>query len=65
MTTASVLSTALAGLTFSAAAQDVNLLSRAAAQPECLTTAVMDDPESRADHDAGLTERFNSWLAGS
>lgn len=30
-----------------------------------LTTAVMDDPEFWADHDAELTERFNSWLAGS
>jgi putative spermidine/putrescine transport system substrate-binding protein len=34
-------------------------------QAEYLTTAVMDDPEFWADHDAELTERFNSWLAGS
>ena len=33
--------------------------------PEYMTTAVMDDPEFWADHDAELTERFNSWLAGS
>lgn len=33
--------------------------------PEYLETAVMDDPEFWADHDAELTERFNSWLAGS
>lgn len=33
--------------------------------PEYLKTAVMDDPEFWADHDAELTERFNSWLAGS
>lgn len=32
---------------------------------EYLETAVMDDPEFWADHDAELTERFNSWLAGS
>lgn len=33
--------------------------------PEYMQTAVMDDPEFWADHDAELTERFNSWLAGS
>ncbi|MBK4216996.1 ABC transporter substrate-binding protein [Paracoccus caeni] len=33
--------------------------------PENLETAVMDDPEFWADHDAELSERFNSWLAGS
>ncbi|TBN39499.1 ABC transporter substrate-binding protein [Paracoccus subflavus] len=33
--------------------------------PEHMTTAVMDDPEFWADHDAELTERFNAWLAGS
>ncbi|SIT01092.1 ABC transporter substrate-binding protein [Paracoccus saliphilus] len=33
--------------------------------PEYLETAVFDDPEFWADHDAELTERFNSWLAGS
>ena len=33
--------------------------------PEYMTTAVMDDPEFWADHDAELTERFNSWLAGA
>ncbi len=33
--------------------------------PDHLTTAVMDDPEFWADHDAELTERFNSWLASS
>lgn len=32
---------------------------------EYMETAVMDDPEFWADHDAELTERFNSWLAGS
>lgn len=31
--------------------------------PEYLSTAVMDDPEFWADHDAELTERFSSWLA--
>lgn len=34
-------------------------------EPEHLTTAVVDDPEFWADHDAELSERFNSWLAGS
>lgn len=34
-------------------------------QPEHLETAVMDDPEFWADHDAELTDRFTSWLAGS
>lgn len=34
-------------------------------QPEHLTTAVVDDPEFWADHDAEMTERFNSWLAAS
>ena len=33
--------------------------------PEHMKTAVMDDPEFWADHDAELTERFNSWLAGA
>lgn len=33
--------------------------------PDYLTTAVMDDPEFWADHDAELTERFNSWLASN
>ncbi|WP_265500333.1 ABC transporter substrate-binding protein [Paracoccus beibuensis] len=33
--------------------------------PEHLENAVMDDPEFWADHDAELTERFNSWLASS
>ena len=33
--------------------------------PDHLKTAVMDDPEFWADHDAELTERFNAWLAGS
>lgn len=33
--------------------------------PEYLKTAVYDDPEFWADHDAELSERFNSWLAGS
>ena len=33
--------------------------------PDHMTSAVMDDPEFWADHDAELTERFNSWLAGS
>ena len=33
--------------------------------PENLASAVVDDPEFWADHDAELTERFNSWLAGS
>ncbi|AXC50866.1 ABC transporter substrate-binding protein [Paracoccus suum] len=32
--------------------------------PEHLETAVFDDPEFWADHDAELTERFNAWLAG-
>ncbi|MDO5621878.1 MAG: ABC transporter substrate-binding protein [Paracoccus sp. (in: a-proteobacteria)] len=30
--------------------------------PENLKTAVYDDPEFWADHDAELTERFNAWL---
>ncbi len=33
--------------------------------PENMNTAVMDNPEFWADHDAELSERFNSWLAGS
>lgn len=33
--------------------------------PDHMNTAVMDDPEFWADHDAELTERFNAWLAGS
>ncbi|SNR43956.1 ABC transporter substrate-binding protein [Paracoccus sediminis] len=33
--------------------------------PQYLETAVMDDPEFWADHDAEMTERFNSWLASS
>ncbi|MFC3167626.1 ABC transporter substrate-binding protein [Paracoccus fontiphilus] len=33
--------------------------------PDYMKTAVMDDPEFWADHDAELTERFNSWLAGA
>ncbi|MBK4216995.1 ABC transporter substrate-binding protein [Paracoccus caeni] len=32
--------------------------------PEHMSTAVMDDPEFWADHDAELSERFNAWLAG-
>lgn len=32
---------------------------------EAMKTAVMDDPEFWADHDAELTERFNSWLASN
>ncbi|MRX50573.1 extracellular solute-binding protein [Paracoccus sp. S-4012] len=31
--------------------------------PENVATAVTDDPTFWADHDAELTERFNSWLA--
>ncbi|MFD1883678.1 ABC transporter substrate-binding protein [Paracoccus pacificus] len=31
--------------------------------PEYMTTAVMDDPEFWADHDAEMSERFNAWLA--
>lgn len=34
-------------------------------EPSHLETAVMDNPEFWADHDSELTERFNSWLAGS
>ena len=34
-------------------------------EPDHLTTAVVDNPEFWADHDAELSERFNSWLAGS
>ncbi|MFC0200122.1 ABC transporter substrate-binding protein [Paracoccus rhizosphaerae] len=30
-----------------------------------MQNAVLDDPEFWADHDAELTERFNSWLASS
>ncbi|MBD9525848.1 ABC transporter substrate-binding protein [Paracoccus sp. PAR01] len=30
-----------------------------------MKTAVMDDPEFWADHNAELTEQFNSWLAAS
>lgn len=33
--------------------------------PEYMTNAVLDDPEFWADHDAELSERFNSWLASS
>lgn len=33
--------------------------------PEHMTTAVIEDPAFWADHDAELTDRFNSWLAGS
>lgn len=33
-------------------------------KPEHMETAVMDDPEFWADHDAELSERFNAWLAG-
>lgn len=33
--------------------------------PDHMTNAVMDDPEFWADHDAELSERFNSWLASS
>ncbi|MCQ0970597.1 ABC transporter substrate-binding protein [Paracoccus sp. TK19116] len=33
--------------------------------PDHLETAVMDDPEFWADHDAELSERFNAWLASS
>ncbi|SMO92793.1 ABC transporter substrate-binding protein [Paracoccus laeviglucosivorans] len=33
--------------------------------PEHMTTAVMDDPEFWVDHQAELSERFNSWLAAS
>lgn len=33
--------------------------------PDALATAVMDDPEFWADHDAELTERFSSWLASN
>ncbi len=32
---------------------------------EHVATAVYDDPEFWADHDAELTERFNAWLASS
>jgi putative spermidine/putrescine transport system substrate-binding protein len=32
--------------------------------PDHMTTAVMDDPEFWADHDAELSEQFNAWLAG-
>ena len=34
-------------------------------KPENMANAVMDNPEFWADRDAELTERFNSWLAGS
>lgn len=33
--------------------------------PENMQNAVLDNPEFWADHDAELTERFNSWLASS
>lgn len=33
--------------------------------PVNMANAVMDDPVFWADHDSELTERFNSWLAGS
>lgn len=33
--------------------------------PDNMKSAVVDDPEFWADHDAELSERFNSWLAGS
>ena len=33
--------------------------------PENLASAVLDNPEFWADHDAELSERFNSWLASS
>lgn len=33
--------------------------------PENMKNAVLDNPEFWADHDAELTERFNSWLASS
>ncbi|MFV0384627.1 ABC transporter substrate-binding protein [Paracoccus sp. (in: a-proteobacteria)] len=33
--------------------------------PENLKSAVMDDAEFWADHDAELSEQFNSWLAAS
>lgn len=33
--------------------------------PEHMTTAVMDDPEFWADHQAEMSERFNAWLAAS
>ncbi|WP_299838699.1 ABC transporter substrate-binding protein [uncultured Paracoccus sp.] len=32
--------------------------------PDHMTSAVMDDPEFWADHDAELSEQFNAWLAG-
>ncbi|MFV0303402.1 MAG: ABC transporter substrate-binding protein [Paracoccus sp. (in: a-proteobacteria)] len=31
--------------------------------PDHMTSAVMDDPEFWADHDAELSEQFNAWLA--
>jgi len=31
--------------------------------PDNIKSAVLDDPEFWADHDAELTERFNAWLA--
>ena len=33
--------------------------------PEHMKTAVMDDPEWWADHDAEMAERFNAWLAAN
>lgn len=33
--------------------------------PDHMANAVLENPEFWADHDAELTERFNSWLAGS
>lgn len=33
--------------------------------PEYMKTAVMDDPEWWADHEAELAERFNAWLASN
>ena len=30
-----------------------------------MKTAVMDDPEWWADHDAEMAERFNAWLAAN
>lgn len=33
--------------------------------PDNMTSAVLDDPVFWADHDAELSQRFNSWLAAS
>ena len=33
--------------------------------PDHMKTAVMDDPEWWADHDAEMAERFNAWLAAN